>query len=151
MKFSTISLLSLVGAASAFAPATNAPRTFALEMARKPFISGNWKLNPQTKDEAMALASGIADAVTSDSPDADVALFVPYVYIDAVKGSVGDKLHVGAEVSRLFPTSFFRNARNNCWTQLTLVCEFFIVCHEIVGYFPSRRRSLHRRYLCLYA
>ena len=99
MKFSTVSLLSLVGSASAFAPSTIAPRTSALEMARKPFISGNWKLNPQTKDEAIALASGIAAAVTPSSPDSDVALFVPYVYIDAVKGAVGDKLNVGAEVS----------------------------------------------------
>lgn len=66
-------------------------------MARKPFISGNWKLNPQTKDEATALGADIAAAITSDSPDCDVALFVPYVFIEAAQGVVDNKLMVGAE------------------------------------------------------
>lgn len=66
---------------------------------RKPFISGNWKLNPQTRDEAVKLAADIAAAVTHDSPDADVALFVPYVFIEAAQNSAGDRLFVGAEVS----------------------------------------------------
>ena len=70
-----------------------------LEAERKPFISGNWKLNPQTKDEATQLAKDIADSVLPTSPDADVALFVPYVFIDAAKQAVGDKIEIGAEVS----------------------------------------------------
>jgi len=65
--------------------------------ARKPFISGNWKLNPQTKDEALALAGGIASSITDASPDADVALFVPYVFIESAMDTVGGKLSVGAE------------------------------------------------------
>ena len=64
---------------------------------RKPYITGNWKLNPQTKAEAADLAEGIAAAVTSDSP-CDVALFVPFPFIETVKDIVGDKLEVGAEV-----------------------------------------------------
>lgn len=72
-----------------------------LDMAsRRPFISGNWKLNPQSREEAVALASGIAASITSDSPDADVALFVPYVFIEAAMNAVGGKLQVGAEVSK---------------------------------------------------
>jgi triosephosphate isomerase len=65
--------------------------------ARKPFITGNWKLNPQTKEEALELASGIASQVTDDSP-CDVALFVPYPFIESVQSAVGDKFPVGAEV-----------------------------------------------------
>jgi len=64
--------------------------------ARKPLITGNWKLNPQTKDEAVKLASEIAAQVTEDSP-ADVALFVPYVFIEAAMGAVSEKLEIGAE------------------------------------------------------
>jgi triosephosphate isomerase len=66
--------------------------------ARKPFISGNWKLNPQTKEEALTLGKEIAASITEDSPDVDVALFVPYVFIESTMGVVGDKLSVGAEV-----------------------------------------------------
>ena len=51
--------------------------SFSLQAVRKPFISGNWKLNPQSKDEAVALAADIAAAIGPDTPDADVALFVP--------------------------------------------------------------------------
>lgn len=65
---------------------------------RKPFITGNWKLNPQTKQEAIDLATGVANAVTKNSA-ADVAIFVPFPFLDAVQKCVGDKIHVGAEVS----------------------------------------------------
>ncbi len=66
---------------------------------RKPFITGNWKLNPQTKQEAQELAAGIATAITPSSPNADVALFVPFPFIETVQAAVGDKIAVGAEVS----------------------------------------------------
>ena len=69
-----------------------------LFMARKPFITGNWKLNPQTKEEAIALATEIASAIGPNSPDADVALFVPYVFIESTIDAVGGKLKIGAEV-----------------------------------------------------
>jgi Triosephosphate isomerase len=71
-----------------------------LNAERKPFITGNWKMNPKTKQEAIELASGIAAAVSSDSPG-DVALFVPYPFIECVQNVVGDKVLVGAEVSSI--------------------------------------------------
>jgi triosephosphate isomerase len=64
---------------------------------RKPFITGNWKLNPGTRDEAVELAKGIADSITDDSP-CDVALFVPFPFIEAAQKAAGDKLTVGAEM-----------------------------------------------------
>jgi Triosephosphate isomerase len=68
-----------------------------LQAERKPFITGNWKMNPTTAQEAVALAKGIADSVTADTPG-DVALFVPYPYIESVQRAVGDKVWIGAEV-----------------------------------------------------
>lgn len=66
--------------------------------ARKPFISGNWKLNPQTRDEAIHLASEISKGITSETPDSDIALFVPYVFIESSSTAVDDsKLMIGAE------------------------------------------------------
>ncbi len=100
MKFS-LPLLCLLPSASAFIlPQAEKVSTTSL-WGRKPFISGNWKLNPQTRDEAVKLAADIAATVTPDSPDADVALFVPYVFIEAAQKSAGDRLFVGAEVSHL--------------------------------------------------
>lgn len=65
--------------------------------ARRPFITGNWKLNPSTKDEAMTLAKGIAASVSEKSP-CDVALFVPFPFIECVQQAVGGRLVVGAEM-----------------------------------------------------
>ena len=99
MKLAIASILA--GSAAAFAPTAQHQSSFSSSStlyARKPFISGNWKLNPQTKDEALTLAKDIAASITDGSPDADVALFVPYVFIESAMGAVSDKLSVGAEV-----------------------------------------------------
>lgn len=97
MKLAVASIL--VGSAAAFAPASFgiARPSTQLEMARTPIISGNWKLNPQTRDEAVQLATDIAASITSDSPDAEVALFVPYVFIETAMKACDGKLMVGAE------------------------------------------------------
>ena len=102
MKFSILSFIALTGTVGAFAPSvgTSRPSTSSqLDATRKPFISGNWKLNPQTRDEALTLASEIAASINDDTPDADIALFVPYVFIESAMGSVDGKINVGAEVS----------------------------------------------------
>jgi Triosephosphate isomerase len=100
-----VSLLSVpaIHAYVSYAPPTFGSRLVSTSLSqlhaeRKPFITGNWKMNPKTKQEAIELASGIAAAVTNDSPG-DVALFVPYPFIECVQNVVGDKLLVGAEVS----------------------------------------------------
>ena len=97
MKIAPLSLVALAGSASAFV--SNSPSRWGETRLyeRRPFITGNWKLNPSTRDEAVALAKGIADAVIPDSP-CDVALFVPFPFIEAAQQAAGDKLTVGAEV-----------------------------------------------------
>jgi len=104
MKIAALSALSLLSTASAFAPVSfgvSRQHSVQLDATRKPFITGNWKLNPQTREEAITLATDIAASVTDSTPDADIALFVPYVFIEAAKNAAGDKLMVGAEVSRV--------------------------------------------------
>lgn len=54
----------------------------------------------RTKEEALTLASEIASQVTETTPDADIALFVPYVFIETTMDAVGGKIEIGAEVSR---------------------------------------------------
>lgn len=90
----------LIGSAAAFSPSFSGidNRISSTQLdARKPIISGNWKLNPSTKDEALKLGAEIAASITDDSPDAEVALFVPYVFIESTMGVVDGKLSVGAE------------------------------------------------------
>ena len=125
MKFCAASLLALIGVTSAFAPTARVSRSTSLD-ARKPFISGNWKLNPQTREEAVTLATEISSAITDASPDADVALFVPYVFIEAAMGSVGGKLSVGAEVSGLsLSTSSFVSLKV-CSLAIFLLSRVFV-------------------------
>ena len=114
MKLVYACSLLLLGSSSAFVAPNNriSPRvsssSTATELfARKPFITGNWKLNPQTKAEAVDLARGIAAAVTEDSP-CDVGLFVPFPFIGTVQEIVGDKLVVGAEVGIFVPKVWMR-------------------------------------------
>jgi triosephosphate isomerase len=52
---------------------------------------------PNLQAEAVDLARDIADSITDDSPG-DVALFVPFPYLETVQSVVGDKLIVGAEM-----------------------------------------------------
>lgn len=102
MRFSTFAtVLFASGTTNAFSPSSftyTQRNTFQTELyERKPFITGNWKLNPDTKDDAIQLASDIAKSMTPQSPD--VALFVPFPFIETVQTVVGDKITVGAEVS----------------------------------------------------
>ena len=71
--------------------------TTELYAERKPLITGNWKLNPKTKQEAIELAKGVASSVTSYTT-ADVAIFVPVPFLEAVQNVVDNKFIVGAEV-----------------------------------------------------
>ena len=102
MKFSLLFLFVIIDSAAAFTPSSSGVAwshlSTSLEATRKPFICGNWKLNPSTKGEAIELAGGIASSIGPSSPYADVALFVPYVFIDSAISAVNGRLEVGAEV-----------------------------------------------------
>ena len=99
MKLSSSLLLGALGSTDAFVKDLRLVRpTGSTNLcAKKAFITGNWKLNPQTKAEAVDLARGIAASINDDSP-CDVGLFVPFPFIGTVKEIVGDRLVVGAEV-----------------------------------------------------
>lgn len=142
MKIAAISLLSLLTNCVAFAPSGHfAARSVDTSLyARKPFITGNWKLNPQTRAEAVTLAADIAAAIGPETPDTDVALFVPYVFIEAAMEAVAGKLNIGAEVRPLLRPS-------HRWTNIESY-SFFRLFHfnrESVqrSTEPSQEPSLH--------
>ena len=113
-QFLVLSFLALISSVRAFVPLGGRPETTttttirhvetALDATRRPFLSGNWKLNPSTRAEAIQLATDIRSTITKDTPDADIALFVPYIYIEPVMNAVAGTIQVGAEVRVL---SFF--------------------------------------------
>ena len=106
LLFSMVTIQSFQSLSPGSWTRTNIATTTTTELslaARRPFISGNWKLNPQTRDEAIQLATDIAASVQDGkSPEADIALFVPYVFIESTMNVVQNKLMIGAEVSYIY-------------------------------------------------
>lgn len=134
MKLSALTLASSIACASAFAPSFNGARSTTELNARTPFISGNWKLNPQSKAEAVTLATDIASTITDASPDAEVALFVPYVFIEAAMEAVGDKLMIGAEVSFIALIDHEVSVLKKDETSIPI---FYWECHVLTSLFLS--------------
>lgn len=113
MKFvlSLASLLLLTGDASAFAPRPAARTSTSLQADnfRQPIMAGNWKLNPSTESEALALATDVAkrlgeETCAIDGEDVnedtctEVVVFPPFPFISKVKDAVKDAgLTVGAQ------------------------------------------------------
>ena len=132
MKFvtSVLTALSLTTCTSAFLPSLIERNTQSTQLfgTRTPIISGNWKLNPQTKEEAITLATEISEGITSESPDCEVALFVPYVFIEAAIAACDGKLSVGAEVgyfSNLFNFSL-SSVANFCHLTLMTISRVYV-------------------------
>merc|ERR1719359_1157357 len=100
--FAAAILAGLMGSAPAFGFTSTFGLTknrldFMSLDARKPFIAGNWKMNPTTVDEARTLAGGIADACTAATP-AEVALFVPACFLSPAMDAVSKSdVKIGAE------------------------------------------------------
>jgi triosephosphate isomerase len=65
---------------------------------RTPLIAGNWKMNPTSRVAAVALATGVADAVAGLAVETVVC--PPSVYLDAVADAVAGRIAVGAQTMR---------------------------------------------------
>ncbi len=102
-------------------------------MTRRILIAGNWKMNTRT-DSATALANGVVEAVGS-SPNAEVALCPPSVYLAAVADAVaGTPVELGAQ--NLYAASDGAYTGEVNAAMLTDVgCRFVILGH-------SERRAL---------
>ena len=104
MKFLPLSLLLLPasGFVSVPPPTASASPSF-LPATRRPFIAGNWKMNPSTLPDAVSLARSISSSVTPSTP-CDVCVFAPMPFIDACRTAAGASgegsgLDIGAELS----------------------------------------------------
>ncbi len=63
---------------------------------RRPVIAGNWKMNPATLDEAVALARAVASSA-HEVPGVTTVLCPPTIWLADVARSVGGGVEVGAQ------------------------------------------------------
>merc|ERR1712166_75042 len=93
---------------------TKASGISSLSMAdRRPFIAGNWKMNPETLDEAKVMAKAIADAAKSSN--AQVALMVPHPFMYAVNKILeGSNVETGAQSVYFEKQGAFTGAVSTC-------------------------------------
>ena len=95
-------------------PATRTSGLCDLCMAdRRPFIAGNWKMNPETLDEAKKLAAEIGAA--SSTAEAQVALMVPHTFMYSL-GEVlkGSNVEIGAQSVYFEQKGAFTGAVSTC-------------------------------------
>jgi triosephosphate isomerase len=62
---------------------------------RRPLVAGNWKMNPPSHAEAVALAEAIADSTVGSA--ALCVVCPPTIWLEAVFDAVGERLDVGAQ------------------------------------------------------
>jgi triosephosphate isomerase (TIM) len=63
---------------------------------RRPVIAGNWKMNPPSREEALALAGAVAEAA-GDAPGVTTVICPPTIWLADVSRAVGSEVAVGAQ------------------------------------------------------
>uniref|UniRef100_A0A7S3PY81 Triosephosphate isomerase n=1 Tax=Chaetoceros debilis TaxID=122233 RepID=A0A7S3PY81_9STRA len=106
MKLS-LALLTAISGANAFSVTnSNAHASMQLNANRQPIMAGNWKMNPETEDEALGLASGLSKKLGEETCPMDddnefcteVVIFPPHPFAARVKAEVEDiGITVGAQ------------------------------------------------------
>ena len=80
------------------------PRGAEVDRSRSPLVAGNWKMNPPSSAQAVALARDVRDA-TADMPSQTV-ICPPAVWLAAIAGAIGGgstepgRLGIGAQTMR---------------------------------------------------
>lgn len=144
MKFSLLATSMCISGVCGFVQSNKGPAFGVTKLhARQPIMAGNWKLNPATEDEALALARGVAELLgdetcpISDEEDmcVEVVVFPPYPFISKVKDAVEDVgVTVGAQ-SVYFQDSGAYTGSVSTSMLKSVGCEYILCGH-------SERRTL---------
>jgi triosephosphate isomerase len=62
---------------------------------RRPVIAGNWKMNPASQDDAVALAIAVAESVKD--PDVTTVICPPTIWLLPVARALGGRVGIGAQ------------------------------------------------------
>jgi triosephosphate isomerase len=145
MKLSA-ALLFTISCANAFSFAPNGSgRAFVtkLDAKRQPIMAGNWKMNPNTEEEAIALASGLTKLVGEETCPMDednefcteVVIFPPHPFIAKVKGEVDEiGITVGAQAVFFEDKGAYTGSVSTSMVK-SIGCEYVLCGH-------SERRTL---------
>jgi len=144
MQFQATALAALLSSAAAFSPvAKNAAPATALSASRQPIMAGNWKMNPATEDDAVALGSGLTKLLGDETCPLDeenplcteVVVFPPHPFISRVRSEVEDAgITVGAQ-SIYFEEKGAYTGSVAASMVLSIGCEYVLCGH-------SERRTL---------
>lgn len=102
----SVALLSCANAFTFVPNGARRPFVTLLDATRQPIMAGNWKMNPATEDEAIALGTGLTKLLGDETCAGDeenemcteVVIFPPHPFISKVKDVVGDAgITVGAQ------------------------------------------------------
>eukprot|EP00640_Fibrocapsa_japonica_P003670 CAMPEP_0113935686 /NCGR_PEP_ID=MMETSP1339-20121228/2790_1 /TAXON_ID=94617 /ORGANISM="Fibrocapsa japonica" /LENGTH=296 /DNA_ID=CAMNT_0000937921 /DNA_START=96 /DNA_END=986 /DNA_ORIENTATION=- /assembly_acc=CAM_ASM_000762 len=111
-------------------------RNTQLSMAREAVLAGNWKMNPETLDEAVALAKGVVEQV-KDGASGEVIVIPPSPFLvpvaDIIKGS---GVQLGGQ------NAFFED--KGAYTGAVSTCMLKSVGAKYVLAGHSERRTLFR-------
>lgn len=66
-------------------------------MARRKLIAGNWKMNPGTLEEALALAAAVAAGADAVGDGVDLLVIPPAPYLAAVKQALAGRVWLGGQ------------------------------------------------------
>jgi len=145
MQFQATVLAAILSSAAAFSPAisNNAASTTSLSATRQPIMAGNWKMNPSTEADAVALGEGLTSLLGEETCPIDdenplcteVVIFPPHPFISKVRESVEDAgITIGAQ-SMYFEDSGAYTGSVCASMVLSIGCEYVLCGH-------SERRTL---------
>jgi triosephosphate isomerase len=145
MQFQATAFAALLSSAAAFSPAisNNAASTTSLSASRQPIMAGNWKMNPPTEDDAVALGKGLCTLLGEETCPIDeenplcteVVIFPPHPFISKVRESVEDAgITIGAQ-SMYFEEKGAYTGSVCASMILSIGCEYVLCGH-------SERRTL---------
>ena len=145
MQFQATVLAAIVSSAAAFSPAisNNAASSTSLSATRQPIMAGNWKMNPSTEADAVALGEGLTKYLGDETCPIDdenplcteVVVFPPHPFISKVRESVEDAgITIGAQ-SMYFEDSGAYTGSVCASMVLSIGCEYVLCGH-------SERRTL---------
>jgi triosephosphate isomerase (TIM) len=77
-------------------------------VSRTPLLAGNWKMNPVSSEQAVALAGGVLDAAAASAASVEVAVFPPFPWLLPVAGVLeGSRVGLGAQDCYWEPSGAF--------------------------------------------
>ena len=138
MKIISAAVVASLSCANAFTFVSNGPHSFVtrLDAKRQPIMAGNWKMNPATEEEAIALGAGLTKLLGEETCPMDednefcteVVIFPPHPFLSKVKDVVDEAgITVGAQ------SIFFEDKVKVLLTNHVFVCLLIVLNNLIKG------------------